>query len=151
MSTPLTQVSVQCNRFHGTHVNTVDTTTCIYLLSRLVKEITYREYRRLQSKCITPPTITNKEYKKGMYVVCPLRWQRSALECLHEGAETYMVSLLEDTNLLAIHARWITLQPRDIQLAQRIRGNQIGIKLILLVRLVGVVKFVQIVNCFIIF
>ena len=32
-----------------------------------------------------------------------------------------MVGLLEDANLLAIHARRITLQPRDIQLAQRIR------------------------------
>ena len=82
-----------------------------------MKEITYREYRRAHARCITPPVITDKEYKKGTYVACPLRWQRAALECLHEGAEAYMVSLLEDTNLLAIHARRITLQPRDIQLA----------------------------------
>ena len=34
-----------------------------------------------------------------------------------------MVGLLEDANLLAIHARRITLQPRDIQLARRIRGE----------------------------
>ena len=46
------------------------------------------------------PTIKDKDYKKGMYVTCPLRWQRAALECLHEGAEVYMVSLLKDTNLL---------------------------------------------------
>ena len=107
------------------NVDTVDTTTCIFylLLSRLVKEITYREYRRAHAKCITPPAITDKEYKKGTYVVCPLRWQRAALECLHEGAEAYMVSSLEDANLLVIHARRITLQPRDIQLAQRIRGE----------------------------
>ena len=52
-----------------------------------------------------------------------------------------MVGLLEDANLLAIHARRITLQPRDIQLAQRIRGNQLGIKRISLIRLVG--KFVE--------
>ena len=110
---------------NGTNVDTVDTTTCIFylLLSRLVKEITYREYRRVHAKCITPPTVTDKEYKKGTYVACPLRWQRAALECLHEGAEAYMVSLLEDANLLAIHARQITLQPRDIQLARRIRGE----------------------------
>ena len=96
---------------NGTNVDTVDTTTCIFylLLSRLVKEITYREYRRAHAKCITPPTVTNKEYKKGTYVVCPLRWQRSALECLHEASEVYLVSLLEDANLLAIHARHITL------------------------------------------
>ena len=82
-----------------------------------MKEITYREYRRAHAKRITPPTITDKEYKKGTYVACPLRWQGAALECLHEEAEAYMVSLLEDANLLAIHARRITLQPRDIQLA----------------------------------
>ena len=99
-----------------------------------MKEITYREYRRVQARRITPPVIIDKECKKGTYVECPLRWQRAALECLHEGAEAYMVSLLEDANLLAIHARRITLQPRDIQLARRIRGNQIGIKLILLLR-----------------
>ena len=93
------------------------------LLSRLVKEITYREFRRVHTQCITPPVITNKEYKKGTYVACPLKWQRSALECLHEVSEAYLVSLLKDANLLAIHARHITLQPRDIQLAQRIRGG----------------------------
>ena len=110
------------------------------LLSRLIKEIINRKFRRGHSKCIMPPINTNKEYKKGTYVACPLRWQRSALECLHEASEAYLVSLLEDANLLATHARHITLQPRDIQLAQR--GWKIGIKLILLVRLVGVVKFV---------
>ena len=104
---------------NGTNVNTVNTTTCIFylLLSRLMKEITYREYRRAHAKPIMPPAVTDKEYKKAVYIACPLRWQRSALECLHEGAEAYMVSLLKDANLLAIHARWITVQPRDIQLA----------------------------------
>ena len=101
------------------NVDTVDTTTCIIylLLSRLVKEITYREFRRAHAKHITPPAISDKEYKKGIYVACPLRWQRSALECLHEASEAYLVSLLKDANLLAAHARCITLQPRDIQLA----------------------------------
>ena len=104
---------------NGTNIDTVNTTTCIFylLLSRLVKEITYREYRRAHAKCIMPPAVTDKEYKKGVYIACPLRWQRSALECLHEGAEAYMVSLLKDANLLAIHSRRITVQPRDIQLA----------------------------------
>ena len=91
---------------NGTNVDTVDTTTCIIylLLSRLVKEITYREFRRAHAKRIMPPTVTDKEYKKGVYIACPLRWQRSALECLHEGAEAYMVSLLKKANLLAIHS-----------------------------------------------
>ena len=72
---------------NGTNVNTANTTTCIFylLLSRLVKEITYREFRRVCAKHIMPPAVTDKEYKKGVYIPCPLRWQRSALECLPTG------------------------------------------------------------------
>ena len=51
-----------------------------------------------------------------------MRWTKGALEARHEAAENYMVSLMEDANL-AIHARRVTLQPRDIQLAHRIRGE----------------------------
>ena len=54
---------------------------------------------------------------------CPLRWQQNTLDALHEGAESYLISLLEDANLLAIHAHRITLEPRDIQLARRIRED----------------------------
>ena len=51
---------------NGTNVDTVDTTTCIFylLLSRLVKEITYREYRRVHAKRITPPLSPTKSTKK---------------------------------------------------------------------------------------
>ena len=71
-----------------------------------------------------PPRISNKAYKAGSFIKCPLRWTRGAIEAIHEGAESYMISLLEDANLLAIHARRITVQPRDIQLARCIRGEQ---------------------------
>ena len=64
-----------------------------------------------------PPRISNKAYKAGSFIKCPLRWTQGAIEAIHEGAESYMISLLEDANLLAIHARRITVQPRDIQLA----------------------------------
>ena len=43
-----------------------------------------------------------------------MRWNKGALEALHEAAENYMVGLMEDANLLAIHARQVTLQPRDM-------------------------------------
>ena len=42
---------------------------------------------------------------------------------LHEVAESYLVNLLEDANLLAIHARRMTIQPRDIQFAWGICGD----------------------------
>ena len=50
--------------------------------------------------------------------------QETALEALQEAAETYLVRLLDDANLCALHARRITLMPRDIQLARRIRGER---------------------------
>ena len=55
--------------------------------------------------------------------VCLMRWTKGAVEVLHEGMVAYMMELMEDANLLVIHARRITVQPRDIQLACRIRGQ----------------------------
>ena len=53
-----------------------------------------------------------------------LRFQSAALLCLQEATEAYLVSLLEDSNLCAIHARRVTIMPKDIQLARRIRGER---------------------------
>lgn len=52
-----------------------------------------------------------------------LRFQSTAIGALQEAAEAYLVSLFEDTNLCAIHAKRVTIFPRDIQLARRIRGE----------------------------
>lgn len=51
------------------------------------------------------------------------RFQSHALLALQEAAEAYLVSLFDDTNLCAIHARRVTIFPRDMQLARRIRGD----------------------------
>ena len=53
-----------------------------------------------------------------------LWFQSAALLCLQEATEAYLVSLLEDSNLCAIHARRVTIMPKDIQLARRIRGER---------------------------
>ena len=53
-----------------------------------------------------------------------LRFQASAIGALHEAMEAYLVGLFEDTNLCTIHARRITIMPKDMQLARRIRGEQ---------------------------
>ena len=71
-----------------------------------------------------PPGISDKAYKAGSFINCPLCWTQGAIEAIHKGAESYMISLLEDANFLAIHARRITVQPRDIQLARCIRGEK---------------------------
>ncbi|KAL3041263.1 hypothetical protein OYC64_019458 [Pagothenia borchgrevinki] len=51
-----------------------------------------------------------------------LRWQVYALLALQEAAEAFLVLLFSDANLCAIHAKRVTIFPRDIQLARRIRG-----------------------------
>ncbi|XP_008300976.1 histone H3-like centromeric protein A [Stegastes partitus] len=51
-----------------------------------------------------------------------LRWQVYALLALQEAAEAFLVMMFSDANLCAIHAKRVTLFPRDIQLARRIRG-----------------------------
>ncbi len=53
-----------------------------------------------------------------------LRFQSSALLCLQEASEAYLVGLFEDTNLLCIHAKKVTIMPKDMQLARRIRGER---------------------------
>ena len=53
-----------------------------------------------------------------------LRFQSSAILALQEASEAYMVGLFEDTNLCAIHAKRVTIMPKDVQLARRIRGER---------------------------
>jgi histone H3/H4 len=51
-----------------------------------------------------------------------VRWSAAALECLQHAAEDCLVHLFEDTNLCAIHAKRITIMPKDMQLSRRLRG-----------------------------
>ena len=53
-----------------------------------------------------------------------LRFQSSAVMALQEACEAYLVGVFEDTNLCAIHAKRVTIMPKDIQLARRIRGER---------------------------
>ena len=53
-----------------------------------------------------------------------LRIQAAAIKGLQEAAEAYLVGLFEDSNLCAIHAKQVTIMPRDVQLARRIRGER---------------------------
>ena len=53
-----------------------------------------------------------------------LRFQSAAILCLQEATEAYLVGLLDDANLCAIHARRVTIMPKDIQLARQIQGER---------------------------
>ena len=66
------------------------------------------------------------------YRVCPdgpgtpsiqVSFQSTAIAALQEAAENFIVGLFEDVNLLAVHAKMVTIMPRDIRLTLRIRGD----------------------------
>jgi histone H3 len=52
-----------------------------------------------------------------------LRFQSSAIMALQEAAEAYLVSMFGDTNLAAIHGKRVTIMPKDLHLANRIRRD----------------------------
>ena len=98
--------------------------------------VALREIRRYQRS--TENLIKRTPFQKLIreisqeYRICPdgpgtpsvqVRFQSTAIAALQEAAENYIVGLFEDVNLLAIHARQVTIMPRDIQLALRIRGD----------------------------
>ena len=53
-----------------------------------------------------------------------MKWQASALAALQEATESYITGLLADANLLALHAKRVTLMARDLALARRLRGER---------------------------
>ncbi|KAK6127552.1 hypothetical protein DH2020_038710 [Rehmannia glutinosa] len=69
-------------------------------------------------KCSTDLSKIAQDFKTD------LRVQSSAVSALQESAEAYLVGLFEDMNLCAIHAKRVTIMPKDIQLARRIRGER---------------------------
>ena len=53
-----------------------------------------------------------------------VRFQSTAVLALQEASEAYMVGMFEDTNLAALHAKRVTILPRDLALARRLRGDK---------------------------
>ena len=55
--------------------------------------------------------------------VTDVKFYQSSVSALQEATEAYLVDIFEDANLCAIHAQRVTIKPRDIELARRIRGQ----------------------------
>ena len=53
-----------------------------------------------------------------------VQFRSGTVLALQESVDAYLVGLLEDSNLCAIHAKRVTIMPKDIKLAQRIRGER---------------------------
>ena len=51
------------------------------------------------------------------------RWTGEALGALQEASEAYITTLFEDSNIATIHAKRVTVMPKDMQLVRRIRGE----------------------------
>ena len=69
-----------------------------------------------------------KPWPKGCESDLPadLRWQSTGLLAMQEASEAYLTGVDEDANLCALHAKRVTIMPKDIQLARRIRGERSG-------------------------
>jgi histone H3 len=63
-----------------------------------------------------------REIAKAIQYDC--RFQSTAILALQEASEAYLVGLFQDTNLCALHAKRVTIMPKDMQLARRIRGER---------------------------
>ena len=59
------------------------------------------------------------EVNRSVDFLADLRFQSTAILALQEAAEAYLVGLL-----CAIHAKRVTIMPKDMQLARRIRGER---------------------------
>jgi histone H3 len=65
-----------------------------------------------------------REVTQDLHLREEKRFQASAIEALQEASEAFLVGLFEDSLQCALHARRITLMPKDMQLARRIRGDR---------------------------
>ena len=57
----------------------------------------------------------------------PFRYTAESLLAIQEATEDFLVHPFEDCNLCAIHAKRVTIMPKDLQLARRIRGPVYGV------------------------
>ena len=83
-----------------------------------------RRYQKSTEFLIRRTALKRLVQEIGQDFLTGLRYQSSALEAIQHALETYIVGLFADANLCAIHARRTTIQPRDLQLALRLRGER---------------------------
>ena len=56
-----------------------------------------------------------------------IRFQSAAIQAIQEAAEAHITSVMEDSNLICLHANRVTLMGKDLNLARRIRGGRAAI------------------------
>ncbi|EPY72670.1 H3 histone, family 3A [Camelus ferus] len=83
-----------------------------------------RRYRKSAELLIRKPPFQRPVREIAQDFKTDLRFQSAAIGALQEASEAYLVGLFEDTNLCAVHAKCVTIMPKDIQLACRVRGER---------------------------
>ena len=83
-----------------------------------------RKYQKSQELLIRKLPFQRLVREVAQDVKLDLKFQSAAILALQEAAEAYLVGIFEDTNLCAIHAKRVTIMPKDMQLARRIRGER---------------------------
>ena len=89
--------------------------------------VALREIRRYQksTKLLIPKLPFGRfirEVTTTLYPTKGFRFQASAIDAIHHATEAFSVTLFEDANLCAIHAKRQTVMKKDFELALRIRG-----------------------------
>jgi histone H3 len=95
--------------------------------------VALREIRKLQNT--TEPLLARAPFRRllrdtvqqvALDSRVPFRFQQAAVDCIQEAAEAHIVSLCADANLCALHAKRVTVMPKDMLLARRLRGERIA-------------------------
>ena len=87
-----------------------------------LKEI--RHYQKSTELLIRKLPFMHLVQEIGQQLMVGIKFQGTALMALQEASEGYLISVFEDSNLCAIHAKRCTIMPKDIQLARCIRGSR---------------------------
>ncbi len=91
--------------------------------------VALREIRKLQASVDLvlrkAPFYRLVKEVSAQWVNTPVRFTRAAMDAVQEATESYVTGVLADSNLCALHARRVTVMPRDIHLARRLRGERI--------------------------
>lgn len=82
-----------------------------------------RKYQKSTNRLIPKAPFVRLVKEIALELKPDLRFQASALEALQEASEAYLVALFEDANLCALHGKRVTMMPKDLLLAIRIRGE----------------------------
>lgn len=87
-----------------------------------LKEIRY--YQRASETLIRRQPFTRLVREVAQDFKFDLRFQMSAIDVLHRFIEAKLINTMQKSNMIAIHAKRVTVMPKDIQLARRAAGER---------------------------